>query len=265
MSITTILETITPKKAEEYLAHNLRNRPLRKHWVETLANAITDGRWHITHQGVAINCNGELIDGQHRLAAIALAGIAVKIYVTRGLPLEAMYGIDQGKTRSAKDCAGVLDLGFEFGHMEVAIARMIMQSMTASECSTRFRATNEQIIGFIAAHQENVSFASGLALGDFNNAPVRAVMARASYTADRDRIREFAEVLRSGMPKGNADSAAVTFRNFYNRLTSTGSNSVRMVIYRKAESALKAFLEFKPLTKIYEVSSELFPMPGEES
>ena len=76
------LLTITPSEASKYLANNPANRRLSESEVETLAADMREGRWCITHQGIAIGKTGRLLDGQHRLAAVIKAGVPVQMMVT---------------------------------------------------------------------------------------------------------------------------------------------------------------------------------------
>lgn len=62
---------VTPAVAKEWLGRNSKNRPLRKSHVANLAAAFKRGEYVMTHQGVAFGSDGELIDGQRRLSAIA--------------------------------------------------------------------------------------------------------------------------------------------------------------------------------------------------
>jgi hypothetical protein len=66
--------------------------------------------WVPTHQGIAFNTAGELVDGQHRLHALILSGKTIVMMVTFGLPIKiagkemtTMDAIDRGKTRSVAD------------------------------------------------------------------------------------------------------------------------------------------------------------------
>lgn len=61
---------MTPAMAERFLARNEGNRLIRRYKVEAIADAIRRGEWETTHQGIAIDPDGRLIDGQHRLSAI---------------------------------------------------------------------------------------------------------------------------------------------------------------------------------------------------
>src|SRR5438046_2404287 len=56
--------------AEQWLAANTANRPLSRSTVRGFADAMRSGEWLVTHQGVAFDTDGVLVDGQHRLAAI---------------------------------------------------------------------------------------------------------------------------------------------------------------------------------------------------
>lgn len=99
------METITPERARKYLQHNKSNRPLRRSHVNRLRSDIENDRWQVTHQGIAFNKDGDLVDGQHRLSAIAESGKAVTMMVTRGVQSDSAMGllVDVGATRSSAD------------------------------------------------------------------------------------------------------------------------------------------------------------------
>ena len=102
--ITFTLETITPEIARTYLTFNApRNRKIKSSAVQMLKQDILDGKWRVTHQGIAFNKEGVLIDGQHRLFAIISAGKPVDMVVARGLDDATMDIIDGGVSRSLID------------------------------------------------------------------------------------------------------------------------------------------------------------------
>ena len=101
MQITT--ETITPEIAAEYLKHNTNNRNIRTSHVEYLSNAIKRGEWVLSHQGIAFNEHGVLIDGQHRLQAIIKSGIAVQMLVSRNVGSDVFKVTDGHARRSYGD------------------------------------------------------------------------------------------------------------------------------------------------------------------
>lgn len=83
----------------------------RKHGRRTVADyaaAMLRGEWELTHQGIAFNVNGELVDGGHRLRAVILASqtqpdIAIDFMVTWGLSEKAMVTMDIGRRRVPAD------------------------------------------------------------------------------------------------------------------------------------------------------------------
>lgn len=103
--VHTEIITVTPTIAEEILATMPEggNRHLRESHAQMLAGAITSGNWQLTHAGIAFDQAGRLIDGQHRMRAVVLAGLPVKIMATYGLPFETMDAVDRGASRTIHD------------------------------------------------------------------------------------------------------------------------------------------------------------------
>ena len=99
------VEMITPELAKEYLKRNVVNRGLRKTSIRIWAGIMRRGNWDITHQGIAFNTNGELIDGQNRLNAIIKANVPVQMVVARDLPHNEYreLSVDQGNKRNYAD------------------------------------------------------------------------------------------------------------------------------------------------------------------
>ena len=101
--LKSTFEQITPEVARKMLEHNVNNRPVRVSWVSNLASQIKSGEWRVTHQGIALDVNGRLVDGQHRLLAIIEADRSVPIMVTRGLDVDDYPYLDGGKARTYAD------------------------------------------------------------------------------------------------------------------------------------------------------------------
>jgi hypothetical protein len=103
--VQTKTVNISPAMAAEWLESNTINRPLRRTVVDGLVLAYQRGEHRLTHQGIAFADSGELLDGQHRLTAIAKmpADFSVQMLVTTGLPKDAFDSIDQGLKRSHGD------------------------------------------------------------------------------------------------------------------------------------------------------------------
>ena len=96
---------ITPVLAQQWLKANKSNRPSRERQIAAFAKDMKEGKWATTHQGIAFDDGGRLIDGQHRLKAIVKSGCTIQMMVTRGLPAErkgikTIDTIDQGAVRT---------------------------------------------------------------------------------------------------------------------------------------------------------------------
>ncbi len=133
---------ITPAMASQWLASNTINRRLRRSVVDGLVAAFKRGEYQLTHQGIAFADSGELLDGQHRLAAISEMpeSFSVEMIVTRGLPVDAFRVIDKGLKRSHSDT-----LGIQTGH--AAVARFLAALNDTARCSV----TTDLLIPFVRA------------------------------------------------------------------------------------------------------------------
>lgn len=95
-----VTENITPAKAQEYLNSSLGNRPISKPTVHSYADTMKKGNWMMNGVPIVFDTEGHLLDGHHRLEAITLAGIPVKMDVCRGVQSEAFTTYDCGRHRS---------------------------------------------------------------------------------------------------------------------------------------------------------------------
>lgn len=103
----TEIVTMTPEWAEELLQSNTANRPVSIQRVAYYRDLIANGEWQLSHQGIAVGWNDVLIDGQHRLLAIAMAGRPVKILLSTECDPATFSCIDSGRRRSAADVLGI--------------------------------------------------------------------------------------------------------------------------------------------------------------
>lgn len=96
---------ITPQMAAKWLEANTENRPLRRATVEGLKAAFARGEYVMTHQGIAFDTSGRLIDGQHRLTAIAEMPdtFRVSMMVARNVDPKAFGVVDIGVKRTPSD------------------------------------------------------------------------------------------------------------------------------------------------------------------
>jgi hypothetical protein len=97
------VEFINPILARKYLEKNVTNRSLRESTISQYARYMSQGDWHLSHQGIAFDVHGNLIDGQHRLNAIIQSNTTIQFHVFRGLSEESFKIIDNGLRRTMAD------------------------------------------------------------------------------------------------------------------------------------------------------------------
>lgn len=95
--------SVTPELATQWLESRARNRSISDSTVNRYAADMKAGTWRLTHQGIAFDADGVLVDGEHRLWAVTRSGVAVRMMVTRGLCAEDREAFDQGRSRSVAD------------------------------------------------------------------------------------------------------------------------------------------------------------------
>lgn len=110
---------ITPKMAEQLLARNHVNRPLNESNVNSFCEILKRGEFMLSHQGIAIDTNDWLRDGQHRLTAIIRTGIAAVMQVTTGVSPESYQVMDVGGRR--RTVAEIYDIS----NKHAAVARLM--------------------------------------------------------------------------------------------------------------------------------------------
>jgi hypothetical protein len=90
------IRIVTPEWAQQILtrhdeaiaAGKFRQRPLNPNTVRQYAVDMKAGNWALTGQGISFDTEGNLLDGQHRVAAVIAAGISVQMLVMWDLEQE---------------------------------------------------------------------------------------------------------------------------------------------------------------------------------
>lgn len=243
------VEVITPQLAAEMLNGNTRNRKLRQSVVDRYAAEMKAGRWLETHQGIAINCDGTLLDGQHRLAAIAQSGISQKMVVTRGVPSASQIAMDDHAKRSPSDSIS-LDRGVAVTAMTVAIARGVGRSSTGGNTAI----STQQVAAIIDAISEPLAFIAPFLVtkqrGVTSSSVWSAIVLAWFYVKDLDRLAQFGRILSGHeMPESEGDKAAVMLREW---LLRTGAPvSAKLDVFKKTQRAIVAFMDGKGIGKLY--------------
>lgn len=141
-SITSEIVKITPAIAEKMLGKNVRNRHVSARVVEKYRRAMTAREWTITGEAIKFAANGDLLDGQHRLAAVIECGLTIPMLVVKGLPSSAQDVMDTGRARTVGDQLGIG--GFPDAALLAAVARAVIL-YRADEMAARRTVTTPEV------------------------------------------------------------------------------------------------------------------------
>lgn len=254
--------TITPPLAVQLLERNTDNRPIRAGLVEELVEILKEGRWRCTHQGICFDRNGRLIDGQHRLEAIRVAGRAVVCMVTIGADPDDTNAIDVGRVRSTLDVARFS--GIRTDHRTMSAVTFLYGE---SNGRNPRRISHEARILFYRKHREAFDFASGVLSGaqtrGLRQSPVVAAVAKAFYHVERKKLADFSEVYSKGIVYDSKSLAAFRLREFC-LATPISSGESRHDLFMRALRAVELFAQGQEIAKLYPASVDPFPLPEQQ-
>jgi hypothetical protein len=148
---------ITPAVAVVlYRKHNGKNRQLSIPKVRDYAGAMQRGEWKTTHQGYAFDKDGNIVDGQNRLAAQALSDVALRMVVYRNADRAIIDAIDQAKPRKAHEALTIA--GIEHAGEKERITRAAME-YTAKVSGKTVKPTLIQVEQYVTHNDEALKIA----------------------------------------------------------------------------------------------------------
>lgn len=101
------IETITADVARTYLGRNTMNRPIDKQKVAYYKMQMEEGRWKLGESAIVFAEDGTLLNGQHRLLALAEYGKPLQFIVVRNIDKETFSIMDTGKKRTSGDVLAI--------------------------------------------------------------------------------------------------------------------------------------------------------------
>jgi hypothetical protein len=135
---------ITPELASAYLDFNEENRSVSDRHVDRITDDMEQDRFKITHQGLAFNDHGVLVDGQHRCMAVVRSGKPQWMLVTTGIDRE---GLDIGKVRAPHDFKKCVQRISHSSAVKILLgARNLGTTFTASSLKESYNMVTKQNI-----------------------------------------------------------------------------------------------------------------------
>jgi hypothetical protein len=276
---TAAFVKVTPALATDWLetqqgpdkTDKTRNRKFSERRADLYAAMMKRDDWYATNQGIGFDTEGCLFDGQHRLTGIIKANMAATLLVVTGLPRKSQLVVDQGFMRRAEDQIRLRE-GWDVTARHVAVAKQMILGVHPYEhykvlpdviFMHKFYVTHHKAVEFALACFDQHAQVRGVSV-----TPVMAPVARAFYSQDHNRLKEFADILLTGLSARLGDSGALVLRNWMiagrDKKLSSRRYGERQLIYKKSSMALDAFIkkqQIKVLGK--DLTYELFPIPKE--
>jgi hypothetical protein len=251
---------VTPRLAKETLECNTNNRTLTQVRVDEFVSLMKAGRFQCTHQGIALDSAGAIVDGQHRLAAVVKSGCSVYMLVSKGVPEETRLAVDTGKARSALAISKLIGRPSD-STAKYAIARILKYGPVKS---SQMHVPTETLFDLVDAFSEGIDFV--LPMGAGVSASILAVVARAAYTKDKRRLRQFVDVYKTARSENEGDTSAIKLKLLMSTKQSphdggTIYTNYRQYVYQMAESAVSDFLNKYPTRVLKASRIEKFPIP----
>lgn len=198
--ITTEILIITPDLAAAMLSKNTKNRKSSPMTVKAYARDMKAGNWQLNGDAIRFDINGNLLDGQHRLAACVAAETHFQSIVIYGLPAETQNTMDQGRVRSSSDILGINGAGSTM--LRAATLRLLyVIKMDVGIASAK--PTSSEIL---ALHIKHPHLGRSFALGNRGTIGVRPAMLSAIHYIGSNILKQperadaYARVFISGAP-----------------------------------------------------------------
>lgn len=250
--VVCALEFVTPEMAKKYLEKNIPNRPFSAAHAASLSRDIKAGKWQLTHQGIAFDENGFLIDGQHRLNAIILAGVGIYMFVTRQLSAGAKLNVDNHKARKPSHSLSIAR-GTRITDDRIAIIKAAIAYCNNSAYDKRI--TNIELDALYdqftnAFEWIDATFPVWREKG-VTSATVKCAVALAwFYVKDLSRLQEFVDIMcGKKLPENSGDSAALKFRELMLK-EAIKNEADRRAAFKKAQRAIHTFFLRRSVQRI---------------
>jgi hypothetical protein len=212
------LVKVTPEMAAKFLLKNDGNRKLREQHAAGLARAIENGKYQLTHQAAAVTKKGRLIDGQHRMRAIIMAGKPVEMFIAYDVPDDTFAVLDAGMPRKMHER---LQSDPKKTSVCTSLFRIMVRNGKAQEYEVEMML--EIFEGALSKWSQLPKLGTLKGFTTFHNAAVALRIAMALEEKDADEVNRILWVLER-ISKGDLVGAPPIIHAFYRQMSEGVSN-----------------------------------------
>lgn len=209
-----VQETIDARRAHALLdaagKAGQKQRHLSEKRVEKFAHAMNAGQWQLTHQAIAVDKDGVLIDGQHRLAAVVRSDTEQEFLVAYESQPETFDVIDTGSARTASDTlaiAGYVNVNQIAASARILLSYELAKGTKANIAATGRQFTNADVLALVESERGDILIHSVTEAGTIAGAIGRygtrtwlgaGIVLLMESDVHRDIAKEFLTKLRTG-------------------------------------------------------------------
>ena len=261
--ITTKVKCITPDKACRMLDKNTMNRNIDQKRVEQYARDMKSGRWTLNGSTIVIAKDGTILDGQHRLWGVIIAGVPVFFLIVYNAAKEDINTIDTGMARTSRH---ILQIANSKHSTTAATTTKLLwlhdnidRDLSPETC--RMNVSNFELSAFYNKRKDMIEKAASVA--EHKHPFVKSHMALAfciigRSTAHRDKLAEFFETLKNVAPIGPRHPIATLQAKLFNNKLKNRKMSVQETLAAYIR-VWNAFVRGNDLTTIRWNASEPIP------
>ena len=243
---------VTPALASEWLKKNNKNRPLAAEKVLKFARIIDKGEWKLTHQGVAIDEDGIILDGQHRLAAVVKSGKSVYMQVSINAARNTFDCIDQSPKRTTAQVFASLKI--PSASSKAAMVRVAIL-LGENGLVIQGQPSGTESVTYYQKHQAAVDFVHDNALPNTPMAVYGAILW--AYLTYPVQVRDFCLRFKSGANL-SVGSPVLALRTWLSTRKKGGGASMQGSEAARALFAINYFIEGKKVKRLYPIESLFF-------
>ena len=214
--------------------------------VNKIVDDILSGNWHPANNSIAFDDDGHLIDGHHRLAAIAKAGRTCESIVVYGVDTRGEKHIDEAATRTISQRLNIAAKIPSIANIHAAAHGADIRNSQSAEAVERFAKNhpmvNEAIRICVLGTPGGKSIARRASV-------MHAMLCAMERGVPVDALEKFAKIVNSGFSSYPNESAAIVLRNILLDMPKSRKNQVELSFI--AQEAIYDFVNGVPRRKKY--------------
>lgn len=244
------VKIIGPDLAKVLLDANRHNRDVSATHVSTLARDMKAGKWLLTHQGIAMSSEGVLLDGQHRLRAVVLAGVEVPMQVTYDADPKSFPVIDVNHSPRTISQIAKLERGAQYAATQVAAAKVIWHALTENRESVRTKFSESEVFEILDHVGSDVVWTARY-LSGYKRVKNASVVAAFAFAAPIHR-EPVADMMTRVRSRTDMTRTMAAYWNAIDRIADAPSgHGMRMELFTVTLRAIMFHIEGREVRSLY--------------